>query len=824
MPRFLVWVLIFLLVIFVMPRACGRRGPDLPPAVSVEGVAEEEGEPLERDGTVARLAADGSVVSLQSGEETILRPVPPWRRVFQLRLREGGNTLRIGPEWKRTPRPGGAEYRWSQEGLELVKRLTLGPGGLRIELEIVTGPEVEVQADLTLLSGVPPGGEEAERPGGALFRSGENLEFFSFARLRRAQERDRQGALGGLKEEAGAAPAASFVGWTKDRLTEGRFGLLGRDHYVGTGLAEAQGPVSVTLEAYRTRGEESEQDEIEGWATLDCAAASTRRAVFELSWRDRAAFLATEPRLAKKPPPKPVELQNDTLLVRLTPRGAAITEAFLKDFVLEPGQEPGPGTWVPILRNGVDAAERTLALALEDPRRYGFREPVEEAVWKVVERSGTHARLELVSDKGWRLEKVVELPPEGKHALAVQVRVVRPEGSDETSLGYSLTAAAGAYIEDSFRDIIGQTQPAAIILERTGGDDESEALDSLKKQAHPKDYATESEWGRLKAIGIRGTYFLVALVTESRRDAYGAQVGDVSRAELSAIRMTAAVPRPDGESSRDNLRARISALARLDGGEAVHGYRLYLGPTSRAALEEIDCTEAVDYRGLDFIALALMGIMKFFYGLFGSMGLAIMLMTVVVRGALSPVSYKNMVSMQRYSKRIQKIKPLLDELEKKYGKNKDKLNKERMRVMREHKIGLPLGCLMILLQLPIWIALFGSLRVEFVLRHAPFLWITDLSMPDRLFPIGVDLGLFKLSHFNLLPILMLVLWVWQQRAQPTPTDPQMQGQMKMFKLMPYLFFFFLYKYAAALALYMCVSSVWGIVEGKLVRRAIARMD
>ena len=167
------------------------------------------------------------------------------------------------------------------------------------------------------------------------------------------------------------------------------------------------------------------------------------------------------------------------------------------------------------------------------------------------------------------------------------------------------------------------------------------------------------------------------------------------------------------------------------------------------------------------------------------------------------------------------IKPILDEIQKKYAQNPQKLNQERLRVMREHKIGFPAGCLTILLQIPIWWALFQGLRVEFSLRHQAFLWADDLAMPDRLFHLP-----FWPHWFNLLPILMLVLWVWQQKATPTPAsdDPQVRAQMKMMRFMPYLFFVFLYNYASALAVYMCVSSLWGIVEGKLVRRAIARLS
>ncbi len=196
-------------------------------------------------------------------------------------------------------------------------------------------------------------------------------------------------------------------------------------------------------------------------------------------------------------------------------------------------------------------------------------------------------------------------------------------------------------------------------------------------------------------------------------------------------------------------------------------------------------------------------------------------MTLVVRGLLFPVSYRTQLGMQRYSRRLQKIKPELDKITEKYKSNAQKLNQERMRVMREHNVGLPLGCLTLFLQIPIWIALFAALRVEFSIRQQQFLWAADLTMPDHLFALPM------FPHwFNLLPILMLVLWVWQQKTAPTPAsnDPQVQAQMKMMRIMPYMFFVFLYGYASALAVYMCVSSAWGIAEAKLVRRAIKKLD
>lgn len=273
---------------------------------------------------------------------------------------------------------------------------------------------------------------------------------------------------------------------------------------------------------------------------------------------------------------------------------------------------------------------------------------------------------------------------------------------------------------------------------------------------------------------------------------------------------------------------RVSLSLPLEGGRGVARFRLYAGPNETGALRALGIGGSINFGFFGFIGRALMWLMKALHGLVGSYGIAIMLLTVIVRAFLLPVSFKTQISMQRHAKRMQKIKPILDEISKRYAKDPARLNQERMKAMREHGVGLPLGCLTIFLQIPIWFALFQALRVEFALRHQPFLWAHDLSMPDRLFGLPhFDFWMVSWlpSWFNLLPIVMLVLWVVQQKLTPTPgsDDPQVQMQMKMMRFMPFVFFFMLYNYAAALALYMCVSSCWTIAESKLVRRAIAKL-
>jgi YidC/Oxa1 family membrane protein insertase len=223
--------------------------------------------------------------------------------------------------------------------------------------------------------------------------------------------------------------------------------------------------------------------------------------------------------------------------------------------------------------------------------------------------------------------------------------------------------------------------------------------------------------------------------------------------------------------------------------------------------------------GPDWLADVLLWIYDRWRLLLGSVGLAVLLMTLTVRGLLMPLSIRNQLGMRRYGRRVQKLRPKVQELNKRYAGNPKKLREETMLLYREHGIGFPTGCLMMLLQIPIFFALFACLRMEFTLRGAEFLWIQDLSNPDRLIDLPRSMpDWFPISSINLLPILLVVLSIYQTRSMPKPMDEQQAQQMRMMKWMPILFAVILYSYTAALALYMVVSSCIALIESKIVKK------
>lgn len=265
-------------------------------------------------------------------------------------------------------------------------------------------------------------------------------------------------------------------------------------------------------------------------------------------------------------------------------------------------------------------------------------------------------------------------------------------------------------------------------------------------------------------------------------------------------------------------------------------FQWYIGPKDNRILKDYGTLAAIpdkaDYGSSFFykmfltpwVAPGIMGLLNFFHGLVSNWGVAIILLTVLVRGALMPLNRRSQLKMAEYQVKMQKVKPLLDKINKRYKDDPRKKQEETMKLYKQHQVTPPLGgCLPIFLQMPIFIGLFAALRSATDLRHQPFAgWIDDLSRPDALVEFGAPLaGFFPFSavtSFNLLPIIMVVLWIAHQKSMPKPADPNAAQMQKIMTFMPILFGVMLYNYAAGLSLYMITSSLIGIFEAKVIKK------
>jgi YidC/Oxa1 family membrane protein insertase len=203
-----------------------------------------------------------------------------------------------------------------------------------------------------------------------------------------------------------------------------------------------------------------------------------------------------------------------------------------------------------------------------------------------------------------------------------------------------------------------------------------------------------------------------------------------------------------------------------------------------------------------WLCVLLVPTLNFFHALLPNYGVAIILLTLLVRIIFWPLTHKSTESM----KRMQAIQPRLKEIQAQFKSEPQKLQQETWALYREHKVNPMSSCLPMLIQIPVFIALFTVLRSAVELRFAPFLWIADLSEPENLFP-----GLLPLvPALNILPFFMAGTMLLQSKLTPAMGDPAQQKMMMW--MMPAMMLFMFYSMPSALVLYWTVSQVLAIVQ------------
>ena len=266
-----------------------------------------------------------------------------------------------------------------------------------------------------------------------------------------------------------------------------------------------------------------------------------------------------------------------------------------------------------------------------------------------------------------------------------------------------------------------------------------------------------------------------------------------------------------------------STVIRIEPGETrAFRYRMVAAPKLDAVLAQYEdgMTKALEFGIFPSLSRWLLATLNAFHWLIPNYGVAILMLTVLVRIVLSPLTWKGQVSMHK----MQLLGPKLSELRKKLGDDKQKMAQEQMRLFRSYGVHPMSGCWPMLLQMPVFLALFGTLSNAVELRHALFIpgWVTDLSQPDTVANLPAFLPLIGGMPVNILPIIMVTVSFISQRSQPKPVDPQAQQQQKMMKWMPLFFAFILYRFASGLVLYWTASTSIGLLEQWLIRKRLAK--
>ena len=231
----------------------------------------------------------------------------------------------------------------------------------------------------------------------------------------------------------------------------------------------------------------------------------------------------------------------------------------------------------------------------------------------------------------------------------------------------------------------------------------------------------------------------------------------------------------------------------------------YIGPTEIKELEKLDpgFTKALNFGFLTSISLILLSILQFFYSIVHNYGVAILLLTFCINVFLYPLTFKSLKSMQK----LQELQPHIENLRQEHKDNPHKLNKEIMELYRRYKVNPMGGCLPMVLQMPVFIALYNTLSRSIELKNAGFLWIKDLSMPDAFFHLRSGIPLLG-NSINLLPILMIGAMILQQKlSQSTTGSAQSEQQKLISNIMPVMFGFIFYSLPSGLVLYWLTSTL-----------------
>jgi YidC/Oxa1 family membrane protein insertase len=265
-----------------------------------------------------------------------------------------------------------------------------------------------------------------------------------------------------------------------------------------------------------------------------------------------------------------------------------------------------------------------------------------------------------------------------------------------------------------------------------------------------------------------------------------------------------------------------------------HEYSVFLGSKTKQNLTPYNAIELTTYRrgwavpGSRLLARSFISPLldttyaatKSFFGLFGakrgSYGVAIILLTAVVRSMIFPLSRKQAIT----AKRMQDLAPQMASIKEKYKEDRERQGRETMDLYKQAGVNPFSGCLIAMIQLPIFMGLWQTLNNSVALRHAPFLYIDNLAAPDALFKFPQSIP-FLGDYFNILPLVSVILMYIQMKLfSPPPANEEAEMQQKMFSVMMVFMSFMFYKVPSGLGLYFITSSLWALGERLLLPKLV----
>ncbi|MBI2359783.1 MAG: membrane protein insertase YidC [Deltaproteobacteria bacterium] len=276
------------------------------------------------------------------------------------------------------------------------------------------------------------------------------------------------------------------------------------------------------------------------------------------------------------------------------------------------------------------------------------------------------------------------------------------------------------------------------------------------------------------------------------------------------------LPQGNGEyqlSARQAGPALVMKMQRPAAGNAsgTDRFTLFIGPKDLEILKSLGkgLERSIDFGYFAFVSIPLLYVMHFSHRFTASYGIDIIVLTILIKLLLAPLTHKSFVSM----KQMQKLQPQMERMRERFKDDREKLNKEIMELYRRNKVNPLGGCLPMVLQFPVFIGLYNALLTPIELRHASFLWIKDLSRPDWE-SLPFTLGGWSLG-IPVLTLLMGASMFVQQWMTPSAGDP---NQRRMMMMMPVVFTAMFVTFPAGLTIYWLVNNILTIAQQYLINR------
>lgn len=327
----------------------------------------------------------------------------------------------------------------------------------------------------------------------------------------------------------------------------------------------------------------------------------------------------------------------------------------------------------------------------------------------------------------------------------------------------------------------------------------------------------------LQYVGVDAAYFGAYLMPEK------SQNGIPAFTKLEPLRV--GTVNPDWRQRTDVSFRAYSPVQTLEpGAQFSQTYNVFIGPKKPAALHNYGLDGVLYYGWFGWIAVPLVGLLHFFYSIIPNYGIAILLLTAVVRLAMHPLSRKQVIGALK----MQKLQPEMAKIKEKFQDPQEQMRAQQ-ELFRKHNYNPLSGCLVVFIQLPIFMALYRALMVDVELRQASmfgtgFRFCSNLAAPDMLvdwtswMPQWVTSGVGMLGlgpYFNLLPIATIALFIVQQKVlMPPPADDQAKMQQRVMTFMMIFMGLMFFKVAAGLCIYFIASSLWGVAERQFMPKEL----